>query len=169
MADVNALPLPDGAIAGYRAERLYQHLVDPGVALAEAWRVLAPGGHLVLVDQDWDSFLIDGEPKDVTRAILLGFSDSIRNGWIGRSYHRLLTSNGFADVDVHPETVAITDPEGEKGAEMLPKLAADAAVEAEVVNSTVAGRWLDDQRARLRAGTFFAAMTHFIAVGRRPG
>ncbi len=165
IADVSALPLEDGALAGYRAERLYQHLADPGAALAEAWRVLAPGGHLVLVDQDWDAFLIDGDPKDVTRTVLLGFSDSIRNGWIGRSYHRLLTDTGFVDVAVHPETVAITSPEQ---GERLPKLAADAAVEAGAVEATVAAHWLDDQRARLEAGTFFAAMTHFLAVGRRP-
>jgi ubiquinone/menaquinone biosynthesis C-methylase UbiE len=165
IADVSALPLDDGALAAYRAERLYQHLADPSAALAEAWRVLAPGGRLVLVDQDWDAFLIDGDPKDVTRAILLGFADSIRNGWIGRSYHRLLTTAGFGDVAVLPETVTITSPEQ---GERLAKLAADAAVEAGVVDGTVAGRWLDDQRARLEAGTFFAAMTHFIAVGRRP-
>ncbi len=164
IADVSALPLEDAVLAGYRAERLYQHLADPGAALAEAWRVLAPDGHLVLVDQDWDAFLIDGDPKDVTRTILLGFSDSIRNGWIGRSYHRLLTGTGFVDVAVHPETVAITSPEQ---GERLPKLAADAAVEAGAVDATVAARWLDDQRARMEAGTFFAAMTHFIAVGRR--
>ncbi len=165
VADVSSLPLEDGALAGYRAERLYQHLADSSAALAEAWRVLTPGGHLVLVDQDWDAFLIDGDPKDVTRAILLGFSDSIRNGWVGRSYHRLLTSTGFVDVAVHPETVAITSPEQ---GERLPKLAADAAVEAGVVDATVAAHWLDDQRARLEAGTFFAAMTHFVAVARRP-
>ncbi len=116
IADVSALPLEDAALAGYRAERLYQHLADPGAALAEAWRVLAPDG------------------------------------------------TGFVDVAVHPETVAITSPEQ---GERLPKLAADAAVEAGAVDATVAARWLDDQRARLEAGTFFAAMTHFIAVGRR--
>lgn len=127
--------------------------------------MLAPGGHLVLVDQDWDAFLIDGHPKEVTRAILHGFSDSIRNGWIGRSYHRLLTDAGFVDVAVQPETVAVTNPV--QGA-MLSKLAADAAVDAGVLEATVAGQWLDDQRARMEAGTFFAAMTHFIAVGRQP-
>jgi len=162
---VNALPLENGALAGYRAERLYQHLADPSAALAEARRVLAPDGHLVLVDQDWDAFLIDGEPKEVTRAILQGFSDSIRNGSIGRSYHRLLTDARFADVTVYPETVAITRPE--LGAN-LPKLAADAAVEAGIVDAPTASRWLEDQRARREAGRFFAAMTHFIAVGRRP-
>jgi hypothetical protein len=76
-----------------------------------------------------------------------------------------LTGTGFVDVEVHPETVAITSPEQ---GQRLPKLAADAAVEAGAVDATVAAHWLDDQRVRLEAGTFFAAMTHFIAVGRRP-
>ena len=67
-------------------------------------------------------FVIDGDPREVTRSILHAFSDSIRNGWIGRSYHRLLTDAGFVDVVVHPETVPI-----------------------------------------------FAAMTHFVVVGRRRG
>jgi ubiquinone/menaquinone biosynthesis C-methylase UbiE len=164
-ADVHALPLDDSALAGYRAERLYQHLADPALALGEARRVLAPGGHLVLVDQDWDGLLIDGDPKDVTRAILLGFSDSIRTGWIGRSYRRLLTEAGFANVVVHPETVAST---GTPLGSILPKLAADAAVESGTVDPAVAERWVEDQRGRLEAGTFFAAMTHFTATASRP-
>jgi hypothetical protein len=46
----------------------------------------------------------------------------------------------------------------------MPKLAADAAVEAGAVDADDAARWLADQRARLDQGTFFASMTHFIAV-----
>jgi hypothetical protein len=49
----------------------------------------------------------------------------------------------------------------------MPKLAADAAVEAGAVYADDAARWLADQRARLERGAFFAAMTHFIAVARR--
>jgi ubiquinone/menaquinone biosynthesis C-methylase UbiE len=53
LADAVDLPLEDGALAGYRAERVYQHLPDPAAALAEARRVLAREGRIVLVDQDW--------------------------------------------------------------------------------------------------------------------
>jgi ubiquinone/menaquinone biosynthesis C-methylase UbiE len=68
-ADAADLPLEDGVLGGYRAERVYQHLADPAAALKEARRVLAPGGRIVLVDQDWDGLVIDGEPKQITRAI----------------------------------------------------------------------------------------------------
>lgn len=165
VADVSELPLEDGALAGYRAERLYQHLANPEDALTEAWRVLVPGGRLVLIDQDWDGLLIDGEPKAVTRAIIRGYADSFQNGWIGRRYHRLLTGIGFVDVAVYGETTPITDP---MRAEYLPKLVADAAVDVGTVDAATAIRWIADQRARIERGTFFAAMTHFIALGRRP-
>jgi len=164
LADAAELPLGDGVLDAYRAERVYQHLADPTAALAEAHRVLAADGRIVLMDQDWDGLLIDGEPKEVTRATIQGHSDSFRNPWIGRSYRRLLSEAGFAEVTVHAELVPITTP---PLAELMPKLAADAAVEGGAVDPADAAGWLADQRARLEEGTFFAAMTHFIAVARR--
>jgi SAM-dependent methyltransferase len=82
----------------------------------------------------------------------------------GRSYRRLLAEAGFADVTVHAEVTPITAP---PLAEIVPKVAADAAVAAGAVDPGDAALWLADQRARLEEGTFFAAMTHFVAVAHR--
>jgi ubiquinone/menaquinone biosynthesis C-methylase UbiE len=106
LAEVAALPLGDAELHAYRAEQLYQHLVDPAGALAEARRVLAPEGRIVLIDQDWDAFVIDGPPA--TRTILLAFADSLKSPWIGRQYCRLLLDAGFDDVEVRSE-VALLD------------------------------------------------------------
>jgi len=43
------LPLRDRSVHGYRTERTYNHIVDPLPALAEATRVITPGGRLVMV------------------------------------------------------------------------------------------------------------------------
>src|SRR4029453_18333122 len=72
VADADDLPLPDRSLDGYRADRVLQHLEDPHAALQEAARTLRPGGRAVLVDQDWDTFVIDGDDPYVTRAILEG-------------------------------------------------------------------------------------------------
>ena len=66
-----------------RAARLLEHLPDAGQALAEMARVTRRGGQVVVFDLDWDTLIIDHPDKETTRTIVLSYSDSIRNGWIG--------------------------------------------------------------------------------------
>lgn len=165
VADAVALPLGDGTLAGYRAERVYQHLADPALALAEAMRVLEPGGRIALIDQDWDAFLVDGDDRETTRAVLRGFADSVPNGWAGRRNGGALAAAGFVDVAVEAETV--TRINYEYPAPFLPALKA-AAVDAGGVNEDVGDAWLEEQRRRAEEGRFFAAMTHFLASATRP-
>lgn len=164
VAEATGLPLADVSVDGYRAERLYQHLPDVPGALVEARRVLRPGGHLVLVDQDWETFLVDADERDTTRQLLNHFCDSIRNGWIGRQYRRLLDDAEFADVDVLPDTQLYTD----FGFwEPLLGQMVGPAVEDGVVGAEEAAAWLADQRRRAAEGRFLVSMTHFLAAARR--
>ncbi|MFF6772485.1 methyltransferase domain-containing protein [Streptomyces sp. NPDC012637] len=48
-ASAGELPFRDGSLDGYRADKLYHELAEPGHAAAEAHRVLAPGGRILLV------------------------------------------------------------------------------------------------------------------------
>ena len=60
-SSVETLPLARGSVHAYRAERLYQHVPNVPLALSEARRVLAPGGRIVLIDQDWDLAVLDAD------------------------------------------------------------------------------------------------------------
>lgn len=165
VADAAALPLEDGTLSGYRAERVYQHVADPVPALVEAMRVLEPGGRIVLVDQDWDAFVVDGDDRQTTRSMLRGFADSLPNGWAGRRNGLALAAAGFVDVAVEAETVTKIDYD--YAAPILPALKA-AAVDAGAVEEEVATAWLEEQRRRGEEGRFFAALTHFLSSGTRP-
>jgi SAM-dependent methyltransferase len=48
------IPLDDGAADAVMAVNTMHHWVDPDAAVAEIARVLAPGGRLVLVDEDFE-------------------------------------------------------------------------------------------------------------------
>ena len=49
-----ALPFPDRSFGAALLVRVLAHLPDPARAVAEAWRVLRPGGELVLATQGRD-------------------------------------------------------------------------------------------------------------------
>lgn len=164
VGSVNALPFASASLQGYRAERLYQHLAQPALALAEARRVLAPGGRIVLVDQDWDALIFDSDDTATTHAMVRGFSNGIVNGVIGRQYHRLLGDAGFADVKVYADACTSTSF-AEYG--FFAELLAHTAEASGVVSAAAATAWLADQRDRGQRGRFFMMMTHFLATGSR--
>jgi ubiquinone/menaquinone biosynthesis C-methylase UbiE len=163
VADVAALPLHETSLDGYRAERVYMHLKYPEAALAEAFRVLRPGGRVLIMDQDWDTLLFDGDLA-TTRAITHAFADSMINGTIARRMRSLLQQVGFIDVVVSTETTAFADG---KVVGWMADTVGKAAVAAGI-NPTTVDAWLDDQRRRITEDRFFCSATHFITTARRP-
>jgi ubiquinone/menaquinone biosynthesis C-methylase UbiE len=162
--DAYRLPLDDGSVAGYRADKVFHELADPRRALAEAARVLAPGGVAVLVGQDWDAFVIDADDRPLTRAIVHARADTITNPWAARRYRALLLAAGFRDPTVEVHTAVLTDPA------MLPILLGlgAAARDAGAVTQDQADSWMDEHRRRARDGRMFLAVPLFLASARRP-
>lgn len=164
LGNAEALPFADGSLHGYRAERLYQHVKEPGPLLKEAFRVLAPGGRIVLVDQDWDSVLVDSHDLASTRTIARGFAGGIANSTVGRQYYRLLQDAGFVNVQVFADTPVATNFDEYR---LFPELWAQVANAMGVLDSRTVEAWFEDQRNRGANGRFFMTMTHFIALGHR--
>ncbi|MCY9784084.1 methyltransferase domain-containing protein [Nocardiopsis sp. EMB25] len=152
------LPFPDGALNGYRAEKVYHVLDDTPRALAEAHRVLAPGGRLVLAGQDWDAYIVDSDHPDTTRAIVRATADGLPAPRAPRSERALLLDAGFERVRVEGRVLTFTDDE------VLGMLLgmARAAVTAGAVGEERAEEWTADQRDRAQRGRLFVAIPFFL-------
>jgi len=164
--DAQALDFPDGAFDGCRADRVFQHLADPGAALGEMARVTRPGGRLVVVDPDWETLLVDHDDRAVTRRILGHECDTHRNGWSGRRLYSLFRDVGLEDIGIAAETWSTTEA-AVLGANFNYRSMVDEAVAANVVSPAEGGRWLSHLEQRIAGGRFFGALTLFIAWGRK--
>lgn len=162
-ADAAGLPLGDGQAHGYRADKVYHILPDPHAALAEARRVLAPGGRIALLGQDWDTIVIDSEHPGLTRRIVHARADTIPHPRIARAYRNLLLDGGFDDVDVEVHTAVFTD------AVMLPVIAghAAAAQRTGVISADEAETWVSEQARRAQGERLLFAIPMFLATATR--
>jgi ubiquinone/menaquinone biosynthesis C-methylase UbiE len=163
LADAYHLPLADGTATGYRADKLYHALDDPGRALVEASRVLGPGGRVVLIGQDWDGFIIDSDRPELTRAMVAARADTMPSPRAARAYRTLLIDHGFTDVIVEGHTWVMTE------ARMLPLLTmlADTARTADAFAPDEVDAWVREQAGRAQSGRLFMAVPFFVAAGTR--
>jgi ubiquinone/menaquinone biosynthesis C-methylase UbiE len=163
VGDAYRLPLADASVAGYRADKVFHELADPGRALAEAARVLTTGGTAVLVGQDWDTVVIDADDRVLTRAIVHARADRVTEPWAARRYRNLLVAAGFTEPTVEVHTAVLTDPA------MLPVPLglATAAVAAGAVPGEEADAWVREQRVRAGEGRMFVAVPMFLAAARK--
>jgi ubiquinone/menaquinone biosynthesis C-methylase UbiE len=162
-ADAAELPLGDGQAQGYRADKVYHVLPDPHAALAEARRVLVPGGRIALVGQDWDTLVIDSDQPELTRRIVHARADTIPHPRIARAYRNLLLEAGFHDVDIEVHTLVLT------GTAMLPVPVGHATVarQAGGITSDEADSWISDQTRRARDDRLLVAIPMFLAAATR--
>src|SRR3954469_3819151 len=161
-AQPDALPFPDQSFTAVRADRALQHADDLGAATEELWRVTKPGGRIVLLEPDWDTFVIDAGPLATPRAVTRAFADSVNNPAAGRQTARRLRRLGATDVQIEPRTAALTDYAAAEQQYRLSELA------NRTLNGAAARGWLGTLEQRDEQGAFLAAVTYFLVSAVRP-
>jgi SAM-dependent methyltransferase len=161
--DAHALPVAGASVDRARFDRVTQHLADPAKAVAEAARVLRPGGMLVVSEPDWDTLAIDDPDIETSRAYTRYVTRHVvRNAAIGRQLPRLATGAGLAVRDVVAAPILFTSFEAADTIlrldSVLERAVADGAVDA-----VPAARWAD----RRRTEPLLAALTCFMVAAVR--
>ncbi|MFD1539001.1 methyltransferase domain-containing protein [Nonomuraea guangzhouensis] len=148
VGDACELPLETGSVTGYRADKVLHTLSDPVRALAEARRVLAPGGRAVLLGQDWDTLVIDSDEPETTRRLVHAKADSLPSPRIARRYRNLLLDAGFTDPVVEVRTSVFTD---DTALALLHRIIDEES-------------WLAEQAERARTNRIFVAVPMFLVA-----
>jgi SAM-dependent methyltransferase len=107
--DARALPLRAGGVGAVLIRYVLQHMSDPLAGLAEARRVLRPGGTVFVIEVDAELWGV-AEPADPRLAAVharIAAAQRAAGGdrLIGRRLSGLLRAAGFGDVAVRPFAV----------------------------------------------------------------
>ena len=167
------LPFADGALDRVVSVNVAEHLVDPRAHIVETFRVLRPGGLLVLAHSDWDTALFASDDDALTRLLVDRFVSTPprfaerADGFMGRKLLGLADAAPFEIVSV--ETWADchrrfdADSVGWKVARGVLAAAADDAELA-----VRARAWVQGLEQLASTGRFLFTVTDVVVVLRRP-
>jgi SAM-dependent methyltransferase len=170
------LPFADAAFDRVVCHNVLECLPDPDALVAEAARVLRPGGRLVLGHSDFDTLVFASEDLELTRRLVRAYCDTQQpwmeavDGTIGR---RLADIAGRSGLPVHDLQAAVVVSRrfvpGELGWGYARNLAETLRGSGQADQAELDG-WLAGLERLQRRGAFlFSVNDYAVICGRIPG
>jgi ubiquinone/menaquinone biosynthesis C-methylase UbiE len=161
--DVTALPVGDADFDRVLSVQVLEYVADIPAALGELFRVLRPGGRVVIWDVDWSTVSWHSrDPKRMER-FLHAWDEHLTDPALPRTLSARMRSAGFADVEIEGHAFATDDIDEESYAGSLMPLMAG------FVGTDEAQDWAEEQRELQRRGESYFACIQFRFSGTRPG
>jgi arsenite methyltransferase len=163
-ADAGELPYPDESFDAAVSTQVYEYVADVPAALIELYRVVRPGGRVVLLDTDWGSLVIHTKDEVRTERILSAWNEHCVHTGLPRILSRQLREAGFAlrQRDVIP----MFNPEYHENtfAKVALSLWASFVVERKGVSQDEASTWLAEFAELGRRGEFFFSLNRYLFI-----
>ena len=158
-----ALPLPDASIDRVVAKNVLEYVPDLRATLAEAVRVLAPGGRLHAIDSDWGFVIVEPWGKATVDRFFQAAAPAFREPHIGRKLPAAFHAAGLRDIDVR--IVPIVDRTGAL-LSVLRNMRSYIRTFATLPDAEVDDLLTAAERG-IAQGTYFACLPQFLVTGTR--
>jgi SAM-dependent methyltransferase len=109
VGSVTALPFDDASVDAAYSERVFMHLADPQAAMHELFRILRPGGRLVVIDPDHTRAATDANDVALADLLVDRLTARIMNPRAGPHLRSQAVLAGFEVIRIEAFTRVFTD------------------------------------------------------------
>lgn len=164
--NLNQINLEAGSVDRIYCERVLIHAENPQQILTEFYRVLKPGGRVVLVEPDFTGITYKTDLPDIAAKIVAARAGEIRNPAIGNQLENLAENLGFEVEAVQVRNLA-HDYEASKMLDLND--IASASNKPAYPSESDVNLWLAEQAERAKTGRFETQTPMHIATLVKPG
>ncbi|AXI43279.1 methyltransferase domain-containing protein [Sulfitobacter sp. SK011] len=163
--DAQDLPFEDGSFDAVAGAQVFCFLTDIDRALAETYRVLKPGGRVVILDTDWDTLVWRNRHPELMARVMDAYKAVYADAHLPRTLPHRLSRAGFSNVEVESFVVLNRGLGDETYARQTIGFATSIMEGAPEFSKDEQARWLEDQEQLERNGDVFFSLNRYILSG----
>jgi ubiquinone/menaquinone biosynthesis C-methylase UbiE len=166
VADGRSLPFDQDTFDGVVFATTLCHVPGPERALAEAHRVLRPGGYLLIYDGDYATSTVAVGPHDpLQTCVEAAVTTLVHDPWLVRRLSPLVRDAGFATEDLHSHGYLELDSPAYTPS--LIDVGADTLAAAGTISAATAAALKAEARDRADRGQFFGHIAYASLLASR--
>jgi arsenite methyltransferase len=163
--DALALPFPDEHFDVAVCTQVYEYVEDVAGALAEARRVLRPGGRLLVLDTDWDSIVWRSSDRERMERVLLAWNEHLADPYLPRRLPGLLRAAGLEPVHTAIIPILNVGPDRETYSAGMMGLVADYVAGRGGITEAEAAAWEQDLTGL--GDDYFFSLNRYLFIAQR--
>jgi ubiquinone/menaquinone biosynthesis C-methylase UbiE len=162
LGDAQNLPFENGTFDAIVAAQLFCFLDDVDCALTEAFRVLKPGGRIVILDTDWETLVWRSSDPALMKRVMTTYQAVYADARLPRSLPMRLALAAFSSITAESFVVLNTGFGEHTYARQSAGFATSIMASSSAFSSQEQVAWLEDQQELARTGGFFFSLNRYL-------